>query len=76
MKKENCHDRSTALSGFESNKSLSAIKVACPACKAEMEMFSDEIDKKGYMPQMQGDLRSKKLQSIGAIKAFLGMTIT
>jgi len=61
--------------GFESNKSLSAIKVACPACKAEMEMFSDEIDKRLHA-QMQGDLRSKKLQSIGAIKAFLGMTIT
>ncbi|MBB5347999.1 hypothetical protein JWG42_09650 [Desulfoprunum benzoelyticum] len=37
--------------GFESNKSLSAIKVACPACKAEMELFSDEIDKQVTCPK-------------------------
>lgn len=32
--------------GFESNKSLSEVKVKCPECGAEFEVFSDEIDKK------------------------------
>ncbi len=31
--------------GFESNKSLSEIKVKCPECGAEFEVFSDEIEK-------------------------------
>ncbi len=37
--------------GFESNKALSAIKVVCPVCKAEMEMFSDELEKQATCPQ-------------------------
>ena len=31
--------------GFESNKALSEIKVKCPECGAEFEVFSDEIEK-------------------------------
>ena len=32
--------------GFESNKSLSAIKIRCPKCSQEWEIFSDELEKK------------------------------
>ena len=31
--------------GFESNKSLSAVKVKCPECGHETEIFSDEVGK-------------------------------
>ncbi len=32
--------------GFESNKSLAAVKIKCPECGLEIEVFSDEMDKK------------------------------
>ena len=31
--------------GFESNKSLSEIKIKCPDCGKELEIFSDEADR-------------------------------
>jgi ribosomal protein S27E len=31
--------------GFESSKSLSEVKVKCPECGVEMEIFSDELEK-------------------------------
>ncbi len=31
--------------GFESNKSLSEVKVKCPECGKEWEIFSDEVEK-------------------------------
>ena len=31
--------------GFESNKSLQAVKIKCPACDKEWEIFSDELEK-------------------------------
>ena len=31
--------------GFESNKSLSEVKVKCPDCGQEFEVFSDEVGK-------------------------------
>ncbi len=31
--------------GFESNKSLSEVKIKCPECGAEFDIFSDEADK-------------------------------
>jgi len=31
--------------GFESNKSLSEIKIKCPACGKQWEIFSDELGK-------------------------------
>ena len=31
--------------GFESNKSLSEVKVKCPKCGSEQEIFSDEVGK-------------------------------
>jgi len=31
--------------GFESNKSLSEVKVKCPECGNEWEIFSDEVGK-------------------------------
>jgi ribosomal protein S27E len=36
--------------GFESNKSLSEIKLKCPDCQHEFEIFSDEADKKVKCP--------------------------
>lgn len=51
--------------GFESNKSLSAIKVACPACKAEMEMFSDEIEKKATCPKCKATFDPKTCKVSG-----------
>jgi len=32
--------------GFESNKTLNEITIKCPDCGKEMEIFSDELDKK------------------------------
>lgn len=31
--------------GFEANKTLSAVKVRCPQCGKEWEIFSDELEK-------------------------------
>jgi ribosomal protein S27E len=31
--------------GFESNKTLNAVKVKCPECGKEVELFSDEMEK-------------------------------
>jgi ribosomal protein S27E len=31
--------------GFESNKTLGEVKVKCPDCGVEFEIFSDEADK-------------------------------
>lgn len=31
--------------GFESNKSLAEVKVKCPDCGNEQEIFSDEVGK-------------------------------
>jgi len=31
--------------GFESNKSLSEVKIKCPECGKEWEIFSDEVGK-------------------------------
>jgi ribosomal protein S27E len=31
--------------GFEANKKLAEVKVKCPACGKEMEVFSDELGK-------------------------------
>jgi len=35
----------THCPGFEANKSLSEVKVKCPECGKEWEIFSDEVDK-------------------------------
>lgn len=35
----------THCPGFESNKSLSEIKLKCPDCGKEFEIFSDEAEK-------------------------------
>ncbi len=32
--------------GFESNKTLSEVKVKCPECGNEWAVFSDELEKK------------------------------
>lgn len=31
--------------GFESNKTLNEIKLKCPECGVEFEIFSDELEK-------------------------------
>ena len=31
--------------GFESNKTLNAVKIKCPECGKEWEIFSDELTK-------------------------------
>ena len=36
--------------GFESNKSLSEVKLKCSECGKEVEIFSDEQDKKVKCP--------------------------
>ena len=36
--------------GFESNKTLNEIKVKCPDCGKEIEIFSDEMTKKVKCP--------------------------
>lgn len=32
--------------GFESNKALNEVKIKCPECSKEWEIFSDELEKK------------------------------
>jgi ribosomal protein S27E len=46
--------------GFESNKALSAFKIKCPECGKEMEIFSDEIDKKIKCPDCGAMLDPRK----------------
>lgn len=36
--------------GFESNKSLSEVKVTCPDCGKEWEIFSDEVGRSAKCP--------------------------
>jgi DNA-directed RNA polymerase subunit RPC12/RpoP len=36
--------------GFESNKSLAEVKLKCPACGTEFEIFSDETEKSAKCP--------------------------
>jgi ribosomal protein S27E len=36
--------------GFESNKSLKPVKVKCPDCGKEWEVFSDEVEKHAKCP--------------------------
>jgi len=31
--------------GFEANKSLNEVKIRCPQCGKEWEIFSDEVEK-------------------------------
>ena len=36
--------------GFEANKTLNEVKVKCPDCGKEWEIFSDEAEKKAKCP--------------------------
>ncbi len=36
--------------GFETNKTLSEVKVTCPECGKELELFSDELEKNVKCP--------------------------
>ena len=49
--------------GFEANKTLTEIKVKCPACSKEMEIFSDELGKKIKCSSCGSAIESTKCQS-------------
>ena len=48
--------------GFESNKSLSEIKLKCPDCGEEFEIFSDEAEKAVKCPGCGSTLDPKTCQ--------------
>ena len=48
--------------GFESNKSLAEVKVKCPECGKEFEVFSDEIEKKAKCPECGASVDAKTCQ--------------
>jgi ribosomal protein S27E len=49
--------------GFESNKSLAAVKVKCPECGKEQEIFSDEVGKQVKCDSCSAAVRLGCLQS-------------
>jgi ribosomal protein S27E len=49
----------THCPGFESNKTLNEVKVRCPACSKEWEVFSDEVDKTLKCPDCGGIVDAK-----------------
>jgi uncharacterized CHY-type Zn-finger protein len=51
--------------GFESNKQLNAVKIVCPACKAEIELFSDEMEKSVKCPKCKVSIDPKTCQVCG-----------
>ena len=48
--------------GFESNKSLSEVKVTCPDCGTEVEVFSDEVEKTVKCPACGTSFDPKQAQ--------------
>jgi uncharacterized protein (DUF983 family) len=50
----------THCPGFESNKTLKEVKVRCPVCKKEWEVFSDELEKTVKCQQCGGLMELKK----------------
>jgi ribosomal protein S27E len=46
--------------GFENNKVLKEIKVKCPQCGVEIEIFADEIDKKAKCQACGGSFDPQK----------------
>lgn len=48
--------------GFESNKSLNEVKLKCPECNAEFEIFSDEIEKKAKCTACGASIEPKECQ--------------
>ncbi len=49
--------------GFESNKQLKEVKVVCPACKAGIELFADEMEKNAKCPQCKEMFDPKACQA-------------
>jgi len=49
--------------GFESNKKLNEVKVVCPACQAEVEIFADELNKSLKCPKCNKMFDPKACQS-------------
>ena len=48
--------------GFESNKSLNEVKLKCPECNAEFEIFSDEMEKKTKCTACGASIEPKECQ--------------
>lgn len=51
--------------GFESNKQLNEVKVVCPACRMEIEIFADELDKSLKCPKCSKMFDPKACQCSG-----------
>lgn len=43
-------DSNAHCPGFESNKTLKEVKIKCPSCDVEWEVFEDEMEKSGACP--------------------------
>ncbi|MGW8194431.1 MAG: hypothetical protein ACWGOX_09220 [Desulforhopalus sp.] len=54
----------THCPGFESNKSLSEVKVNCGECGKEWEIFSDEVEKNVKCP-VCGAVVDPKKRAVG-----------
>lgn len=50
--------------GFESSKSLTEVKLKCPDCGKEFEIFSDEIGKQVKCPEC-GTMLDPKTAQVG-----------
>ncbi len=48
--------------GFEANKALNEVKVVCPECGKEMELFSDELEKHVKCPACKASFDPKQSQ--------------
>jgi ribosomal protein S27E len=46
--------------GFEANKTLNEVKVKCPSCGKEVEIFSDELGKKIKCSACGASIETKK----------------
>ncbi len=49
--------------GFESNKQLNEVKVVCPSCQGEIEIFADELNKSLKCPKCSNMFESKACQA-------------
>lgn len=56
-------DQQQHCPGFETNKSLEEIKLKCPACGAEFEIFSDEMERAAKCPSCSAAVEPKKCKA-------------
>lgn len=50
--------------GFESNKTLNAVKMKCPECGKSVEVFSDELEKTTKCPSCNASFDPKTATKI------------